>query len=362
MRRHIVLIAPPWYPVPPRGYGGIELVVGLLATELRRRGERVTVFAAEDSDPPPALVAPRSWGAELGHSGERLRELIWAVRIHETLCRLGDADVVHDHCGFATLHGAVTAEMAPVVHTVHGALRHRDVDYYASLGRRVRLVAISDAQRRTAPDLEWIATVANAVDVASLHVAAADEREGYLLCLARVCPDKGQHLAIEVARRAGMRLVLAGKVEPTAQGIDYYERLVGPHIDGDRVIHVHNVGGAEKARLLARAAALLAPVQWDEPFGLAVAEAMVSGTPVVATPRGAMPELVEPGVTGLLAADVDEMVAAVRLVDGIDPGRCAATARRRFSPEAMADAYLGAYAGAGMAEAALAEAPAESVA
>lgn len=350
MQPHIAIVAPPWYPIPPHGYGGIELVIGLLAAELRRRGERITLFAAEGSLPPPHLSAPRSWAGELGHGGERLSELSWAVRVHDGLRRLRGVDVIHDHCGFATLLGSVTAGVAPVVHTVHGVLGDPEREVLGSLDDRVVLVAISNAQRAGSPRLDWLATVTNAVDLDTLRPAAAADKEGYLLCLARICPDKGQHLAIEVARRSGMRLILAGKIEPTAQGLDYYERLIGPHVDNERVIHVHNVAGAEKSRLLARAAALLAPVQWDEPFGLAVAEAMASGTPVIATPRGAMPELVEPGITGLIADGVEAMTAAVRLVDGIDPVRCAAVARRRFGPAAMADGYLAAYAAAGTAE------------
>jgi glycosyltransferase involved in cell wall biosynthesis len=181
------------------------------------------------------------------------------------------------------------------------------------------------------------------VAVRNLAVRKCDEAEPYLLCLARICPDKGQHLAIEVARRTGLRLILAGKVEFTSQGRDYFHRQVSPAVDGDHVIHLANVSGHEKAWLLAHATALLAPIQWEEPFGLSVVEAMASGTPAISMARGAAPELIDEGLTGFLVHDVDEMVAAVRRAGSIEPARCAALTRARFSPAVMADAYLRLY-------------------
>jgi glycosyltransferase involved in cell wall biosynthesis len=205
------------------------------------------------------------------------------------------------------------------------------------------LVAISAHQRLQAPALPWIATVYNAVDVAQLIVVGREEREPYVLCLARICPDKGQHLAVAAAQRLGVRLVLAGKVENSPSARRYFEELVLPWIDGDRIRHIGEVAGVEKALLLARARALLAPAQWDEPFGLSVVEAMASGTPAISTARGAAPELIEHGVTGFLVDDLDGMVAAMQRVSTIDPERCAALTRARFSPAAMAEGYLGAY-------------------
>jgi glycosyltransferase involved in cell wall biosynthesis len=343
MRRRIAVIAPPWYSVPPCGYGGIELVVGLLASELRRQGHDVVLFAAEGSAAADVTAAPRSWGRDLGAPTERLRELAYATRVAQQLAALGPFDVVHDHCGGATLLSAALEADAPVVHTAHGAIAEPDATYYASLPVTTALVSISEAQRRSGPGLRWLGTVHNAVDVNALTVGTSADKEPYLLCLARVCADKGQHTAIEVARRLGMRLVLAGKIEATPAGREYWERLIAPHVDGDRVVHLTNVAGADKARVLAQATALLAPLQWEEPFGLAMAEAMASGTPVVAFPRGAAPELIESGVTGWLVDSVDAMVRAVGHVRDIDPLQCAAAARRRFSPPSMARGYLAMY-------------------
>jgi glycosyltransferase involved in cell wall biosynthesis len=337
-QRQVVIVAPPWYPVPPPGYGGIELVVGLLADALRQAGDRVTLLAAEGSQPDAIALAPRSWRADLGGPNERLRELTYASRVARTLAQLEHVDVIHDHCGFATLVAACTANVAPVVHTVHGDIPEAYATFYASVVSQVAFVAISAAQRSTLADFPWIGTVHNAVDVENLMVTPT-QKVPFLLCLARICPDKGQHVAIEVARRTGMRLVLAGKVEATAPATEYFKRHVEPLIDGIRVLHFDNVAGDEKARLLARAYALLAPLQWDEPFGLAMVEAMASGTPVIAIGRGSAPELVTEGTTGFLVNDVDEMVRAVRQVGALDPVSCAAATRARFSPSVMASSY-----------------------
>jgi glycosyltransferase involved in cell wall biosynthesis len=342
MKRHIAIVAPPWYPVPPHGYGGIELIVGLLADELRARGHRVTLIAGEGSTPDAHVAAPHAWSGDLGRPEERWRELTYAARVGLALTRVGPIDVIHDHCGYSTLLGISVLDIAPVLHTVHGSVDEPQRAYYAELPT-VGLVAISESQRRSATCLRWAGVVPNAVDIDALIVGERDEREPYLLCLARICPDKGQHLAIEVARRTGLRLVLAGKVEPNVHALDYYQRFIAPALEDGDVVHLHNVAGVQKARLLAQATALLHPIQWDEPFGLSVVEAMASGTPTVALARGAAPELVVPGVTGFLTGDVDGMVAAVRLASGIDPARCAALARERFSPAAMTDGYLRLY-------------------
>ena len=337
------MLAPPWYPVPPDGYGGIEIMVSLLADELRARGHLVTVFAAAGSEASSVVHAPAVWNRDLGQHDERLRELTYGARILESLRHRGAIDVVHDHIGYGTLLATAQLSDVPVVHTVHGALTEPETTFYAALAGRVSLVAISRSQRHSAPDLPWVGTVHNAVPFHQLTVGNSDSASPYLLCLARICPDKGQHIAIEVARRAGMRLVLAGKVEATPASREYYATRVLPLVDSDRVVHITNVAGAEKAALLEGATALLAPIEWDEPFGLSVVEAMACGTPAISFSRGAAPEIIDDGLTGFLVRDADEMVAAVARVDEIDPADCAARTRRRFSAQTMADGYLRMY-------------------
>jgi glycosyltransferase involved in cell wall biosynthesis len=340
--RSIVLVGPPWYPIPPDGYGGTELIVALLAAELRARGHNVVVLALEGSRNAVGL-APAPWAEDLGRPTERLRELTYAARLHRFLGVHEGVDLLHDHCGHASLLVASLGGGAPVLHTVHGALGEPEQTFYESLGDSLRLVAISEAQRATAQRLPWAGTVPNAVDLDALTVARAADREPYLLCLARISEDKGQDLAIEVAHHTGMRLVLAGKVAEDARSQELYQERVRPHVDGERIVHLENVAGGEKARLLARATALLSPIRWPEPFGLSMAEAMCSGTPAIAFRRGAAPELIVPAVTGFVVDDLDGMCEAVRQASEIDPRRCAREARSRFSPAAMAEGYLAVY-------------------
>ncbi|HEV1998271.1 MAG TPA: glycosyltransferase, partial [Candidatus Dormibacteraeota bacterium] len=210
-----------------------------------------------------------------------------------------------------------------------------------SLGTATALVAISHSQLQPAPWLPWVGIVPNAVDVDALNVVPPEDKEPYLLVLARICPDKGQHHAIEVASRAGMRLVLAGKVDPGSE--EYFEQEIAPYLDGKWVKWQQNVAGAEKARLLARATALLAPITWPEPFGLSMVEAMVSGTPTIAFRNGSAPELIDEGRTGYVVESIDEMVDAVAQVGRIDPARCSLIARNRFSPDVMTEDYLRLY-------------------
>lgn len=346
----VVVIAPPWFPVPPPGYGGTELVVHLLATELGRRGHRVTILGAAGSDPDLNVVplADAGWSQDLGSAGQALREATYLRRVFRKLPAL-EPDVVHDHAGVPSLAIRDLLGLAtPWVSTMHGNVTRPLAEFLAEGRLDVGLVAISNFQRASAPDLGWVATVHNAVDAGRLGFA--ERKQPYLVQMARITPDKGQHHAIEVARRAGLRLVLAGKVDRDRAAVAYFTNQVQPHL-GARVEWREDVGGRAKADLLAGAQALLFPIQWDEPFGLAMVEAMVSGTPAIAFRRGAAPELIEDGVTGSLADDVDDMVAKVRRAGEIDPHRCAEVARKRFSPARMAggyeQAYLGAIAAAG---------------
>jgi glycosyltransferase involved in cell wall biosynthesis len=336
----IAIVAPPWYPVPPRGYGGTELVVHLLHNELRRQGHEVTVFGAEGSGPGVEAVADEAWSADLGGRWESLRMATYLARVYQRL-RGERFDVLHDHAGPESILLATETDVAEVVvHTVHGLITEPFRTYYRQVEERVRLVAISRSQAETAPELRFATIVYNAVEVPSGPVNRS--REKYLIEVARICPDKGQHIAIEVARQTGRRLILAGKVERSPEGERYFEEEIEPRL-GRMVEYYPNVQGSEKARLVARAAAGIFPLQWSEPFGLAMAECMMAGTPALALATGSAPELVTPGVTGFLGQDVDQLVAAVGLLDEIDHERCAAEARERFSPQRMARDYLQVY-------------------
>lgn len=339
-RLRVAIVAPPWYPVPPQGYGGIELVVFLLADELSRVGHEVTVFGRQGGGDGFEVVplAPESWTPDLGTRNHQAREATYLRRVY-TMLRHRSFDVVHDNSGYFGILLAASLEFqAACLATLHGDLNEADAAFLGSVDRDVEMVAISRAQQAMVAGVRWSAVVHNAVDVGRLKVGRGEG--GYLLDLARICPDKGQDVAIEVARRAGRRLVLAGKIGEGAE--EFFEEKVRPHL-GDGVDWIEDVGGKQKADLLAEASALVFPIRWPEPFGLAMVEAMASGTPVIATPRGAAVEIVEEGVTGFFGEDVDDLAAAARRLDAIDRERCARVARDRFSAARMAQGYEAAY-------------------
>ena len=341
--RRIAIVVSPWYPVPPKGYGGIELMVYNLARELASRGHRITVIGRQGSKGPfeSLALAPVSWTKALGSRDELPRQLLFLYRAYEALRRRA-FDVIHDNAGLPGILVATQARLqAPVVSTLHGSLTEAEADFLRSVTRQVHLVAISNSQQASVAGVEWRGVVHNAIDPSQYTpITKPSEKENYLLELARITPDKGQHVAIEVAKRLNLPLVLAGKVDDNS--MKYFEEKIKPNLNG-QVTWLENVEGKEKAQLLARARALLFPIQWEEPFGIAMVEAMVSGTPVIAFPVGAAPELIEPGVTGFLAHDADEMVTAFGRLNEIDLKRCAEVAAQRFGPGQMADGYLTVY-------------------
>ena len=336
----IAIVAPPWYPLPPRGYGGTELVVHLLHTELRRMGHEVRVFGADGSEPGVTPLADAAWSRDLGGDEETPRLATYLARVFAAL--EGERfDVVHDHAGPEGLLLALYSNVAPVVvHTIHGELLEPLCAFYTEVMHRARLCAISLSQAASAPSLKLAGIVHNAVELPPAPPSQVHER--YFIEVARITPDKGQHLAIALARRTGRKLILAGKVERSGEGERYFEEEVEPHL-GPTVEYYPNVAGAQKARLIARAAAGVFPLQWSEPFGLAMVECMVAGTPVLALRTGSTPELIEDGVTGFLAEDLDSLIAAAQRIDEIDRARCAEVARERFGPRHMAERYLSVY-------------------
>jgi glycosyltransferase involved in cell wall biosynthesis len=336
----VAMVAPPWYPLPPSGYGGTELVVHLLQHELRRLGHQVTTFGAAGSGPGVTPLADATWSRDLGGPDERARQATYLARVYEAL-KGQRFDVLHDHSGYEGVLLALHSGVAPVVvHTIHGELLEPMLSFYKEVMDSVRLCAISLSQAASAPTLKVAGIVHNAVELPAAPPSRNHER--YLIEVARITPDKGQHLAIEVARRTGRKLILAGKVERSGEGERYFEDQVEPHL-GPTVEYYPNVAGQQKTRLISRAAAGIFPLQWAEPFGLAMVECMVAGTPVLALRSGSTPELIEPGVTGYLAEDVDGLVAAVDRLDEIDRIRCAEVARERFGPHHMAERYLSVY-------------------
>ena len=344
-RLKIALIVSPWYPVPPVGYGGIELVAYNLACEMARRGHEVSVLGQEGSKGPfkAVALAPADWTSQLGTREHVSRENLFLYRVREHL-HATQYDLIHDHSGLTgILLDIVDARPEPMIATLHGDLTQASGEFLSAVDDLVHLVAISRSQQAHAGAVRWSGMVYNAVDPAEFRPVDPSEKQDYIVQLARINSSKGQHIAIEVARRLGVKLVLAGKVDPGSK--DYFKREVEPHL-GKQVEWRENVHSVEKAQLLAHAKAMIFPIQWEEPFGLAMVEAMMSGTPVIAIKRGAAIEIVEPGVTGLLADDADGLVAAYPEVAAIDTRRCVARAIERFGPRQMGDGYEAVYSSA----------------
>jgi glycosyltransferase involved in cell wall biosynthesis len=338
-RLRIAIVSPPWYPVPPEGYGGIELVIYLLAQQLHERGHSVTVIGTQGGKGDFELIAlaPSSWEQRLGTRDEEPLNCAYLLEAHD-LVRRRAFDIVHENDYTGMTIAASMRLPTPVVATIHGDLTEADGRFLSEIDFRVHLVGISTAQQRQVAGVRWRAMVHNAFDPGAVEVGL--EKDDYLVQLARISADKAQHLSIEVARRVGCPLVLAGKVDEAEQ--EYFEKEIKPHL-GESVRWVENVAGAEKAQLLARARAMIFPIQWEEPFGIAMVEAMASGTPVLAAARGAAVELLEPGLTGFLAEDVEGLVDAYHRLGEIDPRRCAERAHERFGPARMAEGYEAIY-------------------
>jgi glycosyltransferase involved in cell wall biosynthesis len=336
------MVAPPYFGVPPAAYGGVEAVVADLADALAARGHLVTVVGAGENGTSAGFVPvwDRPVPERLGEPFPEVMHAIAARRAVERLARGAGVDIVHDHTLAGPLNAPAYRQLGlPAVATVHGPVNADLRGYYRALGRDAGLVAISERQRALAPDLNWLATVHNAVRVEDWPFS--DRKGGYALFLGRFCPDKAPHLALDAAHQAGVPLVLAGKCAEPAEK-EYFAAQVRPRLAaGD---HVFGVADAkEKRQLLAGARCLLFPVCWEEPFGMVMIEAMACGTPVVALRAGSVPEVVADGVTGLICDTPADLAPALDKVHGIDPAACRAHVARNFSASRQAAGYEAAY-------------------
>jgi len=334
-RLRIALIAPPWFEVPPRAYGGIESLVANLAEGLVVRGHDVVVIGAGE-DRTSAQFLCTYHEPPSARLGEPVPEVLHAAMAQRLLKEL-DVDVVHDH----SLAGPLTAgaRRVPTVVTAHSPVDGEFADYYQQLGDTVHLVADSEAQRRQAPHLNWVGHVHPAVDVQSYPYR--EDKEDFVLFLGRFDPRKGAHLAIDIARAAGCPIILAGKLNEAPEH-DYFDCEIKPRLGTDAQ-YVGMADSCSKRELLSAARCLLFPIQWEEPFGIVLVEALACGTPVVATRRGAVPEIIKNGATGELRNEVSELAAAVDAVGDINPAVCRAEAVARFDTSIMAMLYARIY-------------------
>ena len=329
----VALIAPPWIAIPPPAYGGTEAVIDTLARGLAAAGHQVLLATTGDSTCP----VERAWvyeHATIDQIGDVTHEVRHVLHAYEVV---DGADIVHDH----TVAGPVYASLrqtCPVVTTNHGVFSDDAKAIYRSLDGRVPIIAISHHQASTAGDVPIAQVIHHGIDLSRYPVGSGG---GYLVFVGRMSPTKGVGRAIEIARRAGVPLVIAGKMRSVDE-VDYFDAEVEPLLGGD-VHYAGEVSNEVKLQLLGGALALLNPIRWDEPFGLCMVESLACGTPVITAPRGAAPEIIDDGVTGFLRTGIAGNVAAVTNVVSLDRRACRAAATARFSTSRMVADHVAFY-------------------
>jgi glycosyltransferase involved in cell wall biosynthesis len=328
----IAEIAPVAVTVPPTRYGGTELIVSLLADGLARRGHDVTLFASGDSRTEATLAAPIPQA-----TGIVMPDVLGDELYHEAsaFLRHAEFDVLHDHTWFGPHFAPFVADSTSVVTTLHWPWSDDTARLHRVLGTRIARVAISESQRAANPDVSYAATIYNGVDLATLPLRL--DKDDYLLFVGRTAKAKAPEVAVDVAQRAGRPLKMLIKCEEDHER-EHWERAVVPKLRGDEEI-IEGATNEAKAEYMGRAAAVLFPVRWAEPFGLVPVEAMACGTPVIAQPQGAVPEVVVDDVTGFLASSPEDMAAAVERLGSISPETCRRHVEERFSAETMVARY-----------------------
>jgi glycosyltransferase involved in cell wall biosynthesis len=334
----IAQVSPLWERVPPPAYGGIELVVGLLTDELVRRGHEVTLFASGDSISLAKLesVHPRALRLDKDVKETGIYEMLQLASVYE---RADEFDIIHSHMGCAALPYASLVN-TPTVHTLHGIFTPDNQKMFQH-AKRQPFISISDAQRDVSLGLNYAATVYNGIDVSSYKFHPQPEEQPYLAFLGRISPEKGPHLAIEMAKRSGWRLKMAGKVDVV--DVEYFEREIKPLIDGKQIEYLGEANHQQKNALMGGAVATLFPITWREPFGLVMVESMAAGTPVIAIKLGSTSEVIADGQTGFVCNNLTECVNAIDKVAQLDRYACRQYVENRFSHQSMTDGYEAVY-------------------
>jgi glycosyltransferase involved in cell wall biosynthesis len=333
-RLRIAQVAPLYERLPPRLYGGTERVASYITEELVRRGHDVTLFASGDSLTTAKLVAGSPQALRLAD------QLEYGTFLH--LPMLSDVyegaadrfDIIHSHVDYWSFPFARLSRV-PTVATMHGRLNVQQLQPVYSRYRSVPLVSISDSQRKPLPFMNWAATIYHGLPRDLLRFSPQPGK--YLAFLGRISPEKGPDLAIEVARRVGIPLKIAAKVDKVDN--DYYLSQIKPKLSPPDVEYIGEISESEKSDFLGGAIALLFTIEWPEPFGLAMIEAMACGTPVIARPYGSVPEIVSPGISGFVESGIPDLAAAVARVETLSRVKCREEFERRFTVEAMIDNY-----------------------
>jgi len=334
----IAQVAPLWERVPPPAYGGIELVVGLLTDELVRRGHEVTLFASGDSISLAKLesVHPQALRLDPTIKEYGIYEMLQMSRVYE---KASEFDIIHSHMGCAALPYTKLVK-TPTVHTLHGIFTP-DNEKMFTHARSQPYVSISDAQREPRLDLNCVATVYNGIDLSTYKFHEKPQDPPYLAFLGRISPEKGTHLAIEIAKRSGWRLKMAGKVDVV--DVKYFEQEIKPLIDGKQIEYLGEANHEQKNELIGGAVATLFPITWREPFGLVMVESMAAGTPVIAMNLGSTSEVIAHGKTGFLCHNVDEFIQAIDKAAQLNRYACREHVMNHFSVQRMTDGYEAVY-------------------
>ncbi len=334
----IAQIAPLWETVPPPAYGGIELVVSLLTEELVRRGHEVTLFASGDSVTAAQLESVHPQALRLDSQVKECG-IYEMLNLSKAYGRAAEFDVIHSHVGCGALSYAPLVK-TPTVHTLHGIFT-ADNEKMFTYARQQPFVSISDSQREPRLGLNYVATVHNGIDASTYEFHPNPDRPPYLAFLGRMSPEKGVHLAIEIAQKSGWHLKMAGKIDPVDQ--EYFDQKVKPHINGQQIEFLGEANHQQKSVLMGGAVATLFPITWREPFGLVMIESMVTGTPVIAMNLGSVPEIIAHGKSGFICSSVDECVAAIDKAVRLDRRGCHDHVLMNFTAQRMTDGYEAVY-------------------
>lgn len=334
----IAQVSPLAERVPPPGYGGIELVVGLLTDELVRRGHEVTLFASGDSITKAKLEAvyPKALRLDPTVKEPAVYDMLQLQRIFE---RSHEFDVIHFHNGYSALPLAELMKTA-VVHTLHGNFTADSRKLYQQYPNQ-GYISISDAQREGGPELNYVNTVYNGIAIDDYPFFEKPQDPPYLAFLGRISPEKGIHHAIEIAKQTGWHLKIAGKVDPVDR--KFYENEIAPLINGKQIEYLGETTHQEKVEVIGNAIATLFPITWREPFGLVMIESMCVGTPLIAMNLGSVPEIVVHGKTGTICNSIEEAIASIPTAIGLDRKTCRDYAISKFSIAKMVDGYEAAY-------------------
>jgi glycosyltransferase involved in cell wall biosynthesis len=335
----IGIIAPPWFPLPPNRYGGIEKIVSILADGLAARGHRVTLFASGDSFSQATLshVLAKAPSKKI-NNGTYLE----AIHSLAAYAKARHFNIIHDHDGIVSRSlGAIINQLLkiPVVATLHGPVTPPIKNFFKVTGSSIFLITLTDFQRNQLQGLNYLATIPNAIEISNFPFTT--RKEDFLLFVGRMNPEKGAGIAARIARMVNRRLIMIGKLNEPEEKI-YFEKCVRPYLNKN-VIFIGEVDQKTKLDLYAKASCTLFPIQWDEPFGLVMIESMACGTPVIAFRRGSVPEIIKHGETGFIVESVPEMIKAIKKIERINNKVCRKYVAEKFNVTSFLDKHEEAY-------------------